>query len=518
VTSTYPFNPNDWNTITPLFNALLETSLSEKTFFDWLDQWNTLDITVYDAWTTLKRPAYFDKTDFAAEKAYQLFTQEIFSTYLGITQSLIEKALAFQPAPPLPVFAQLWRRWHNQRSLYNPKSLPIQAEISRLEGRYREISRNYEWLPENPNKYWLVRRSEINDLMMQLLRLRRELAQVSGVQTFLDYRWHELNKLDYSIEDCQSFHRTIERVAVPHIARLRDTHLVKHSIQEVDDTTRLSAGVERILSQVDPSFGSVFRKLREGYLDLGIRPNKVSAIESWFFPRVGIPYLHVDSTYVPSILHESGHGIHEYLSFQKYKSLWNFSGPEEFQEFAAMTMDMLCWPYYAQERGGLYSIRESANVQHNVLRFYFEELANSTMHDAFEHWVYGEAPVDVTPSDFDTKWLDLIKRFKPWEDVASNEIETMTGWQRWTWSLFRMPLYMIAYATAIIGACQMGRLLERDRFKTISNYRDALALGNTEPLPTLFRVSGIAFPFEETAVKEAMTFMSEQLSKTTNSS
>jgi oligoendopeptidase F len=508
--SSYPFNPNDWKTITPLFNALSETPLSKDTFLDWLEQWNTLDIAVYDAWTTLKRPAYFNKTDFAAEQAYQSFTQEIFSTYLGITQSLIEKALAFQSEPPLPVFAQLWRRWHNQRSLYNPKSLPIQAEISQLEGKYREISRNYEWLPENPNKYWLDRRPELNELMMRLLRLRRELAQISGMQTFLEYRWRELNKIDYSIDDCQSFHRAVEIIAIPHITRLRETNLVEHAIEEVDDTTRLSAGIERILFHVDPSFGSLFHKLREEYLDLGPRLNKVPAIESWFFPQAGLPYLHVESTYVPSVLHESGHAIHDYLSFQQYRSLWNFSGPEEFQEFAAITMDMLCWPYYSQEQGGLYSTRESANAQRNVLRFYLEEIANSTMSDAFEHWVYGEAPIDVTPSDFDAKWLDLTKRFKPWVDT-SHEVEAMTGWQRWAWSLFRMPLYMIAYSTAIVGACQIGRLLEVDRSRTIHSYKNALVLGNTEPLPNLFRVSGVKFPFEDETVEEAMIFIAEQI-------
>lgn len=513
--STYPFDPNDWKTITPLFQALSEIPLSQETFLDWIGQWNRLDIAVYDAWTTLKRPAYFSKDDILAEKAYQVFTQEIFSTYLGITQSLIEKALAFQPEPPLPLFAQLWRRWHNQRALYNPRSLPLQAEISQLEGNYREISRNYEWDPENPYAYWLDRRSELNALMMRLLRLRRELAHVSGMQTFLDYRWRELNKLDYRIEDCQSFHRAVERVAIPYITQLR-TQLVEHSIAEVDDITRLSAGIERILSHVDSSFGSIFHTLREGYLDLGTRPNKVSAIEAWFFPQVGLPYLHVDSTYVPSLLHESGHGIHEYLSFQKYQSLWNFSGPEEFQEFAAITMDLLCWPYYSQDQGGLYSVQESSHAQQNVLRWYLEEIANSTMQDAFEHWVYGEAPVDVTPSDLDAKWLDLTKRFKPWEDVSSNEVEAMTGWQRWTWSLFRMPLYMISYSTAIVGTCHIGRLLERDRLETIYNYKYALTLGNTEPLPTLFQVCGVKFPFTDDAVKEAMIFIGEQVSKINN--
>ncbi len=61
--SRYPFDPYDWATITPLYAALSETPLSGDDFMNWLDAWNTLDIAVHDAWTWLKRPAYYDTRD-----------------------------------------------------------------------------------------------------------------------------------------------------------------------------------------------------------------------------------------------------------------------------------------------------------------------------------------------------------------------------------------------------------------------------------------------------------------------
>ncbi|HYN89724.1 MAG TPA: hypothetical protein VER55_14415 [Ardenticatenaceae bacterium] len=78
--SSYPFDPDDWATITPLYVALSEALLSHVGFMEWLTRWNELDIAVYDAWTHLKRRAYYDTSDLAAERAYQLFTQEVFST------------------------------------------------------------------------------------------------------------------------------------------------------------------------------------------------------------------------------------------------------------------------------------------------------------------------------------------------------------------------------------------------------------------------------------------------------
>lgn len=58
--STYPFNPYNWTTITPLFDTLIEAPVPDGGFMTWLEQWNQLDIAIWDAYTVLKRPAYYD--------------------------------------------------------------------------------------------------------------------------------------------------------------------------------------------------------------------------------------------------------------------------------------------------------------------------------------------------------------------------------------------------------------------------------------------------------------------------
>src|SRR5688572_1039836 len=147
--SAYSFDPYDWATITPLFEALNNAPISEGGFADWLTRWNALDIAVYDAWTTLKRRSYANTVDTAAERAYNVFTREMFSTYLGWTNTLAARALVLQPTPPTPAYQQLWGRWHNQTTLFHPDSLPLQAKISELESDYRELTRHIERLPGN---------------------------------------------------------------------------------------------------------------------------------------------------------------------------------------------------------------------------------------------------------------------------------------------------------------------------------------------------------------------------------
>ena len=86
---TYNFDPSDWSTIKSLYAALETMPVPEGKFMDWFEEWNQLDIDIWDAYTQLKRPAYVDTRNRQAEKIYQAYVQELYSTYLGLTQTLI---------------------------------------------------------------------------------------------------------------------------------------------------------------------------------------------------------------------------------------------------------------------------------------------------------------------------------------------------------------------------------------------------------------------------------------------
>lgn len=505
----YPFNPYNWNTITPLFQSLIDRPIADGGFMPWLAQWNQLDIAVWDAYTVLKRPAYYDTSDQAAAQAYATYVQELQSTYLGLTNSLIGRALTLQPEPPSADYEELWLRWQNQRGLFHPANLPLLAEIAPLDSGYRELMNRFE--PKNAVGYWLDRRAALNKLMLHLLHLRRKLAQNSGLPSFLHYRWREMNRLGYTIADCQAFHHAVEQSVVPVVAQLRAADHSDHSSPEITDLTLLVDGIERILQQIDPTFGAVFHAMRDGHLDIGSRPNKSDAVEEWFFPHAGLPHLQISTFNAGSVLHESGHGMHDTLSFRAHGSIWNLNGPEEFQEFAAASMDLLAWRDYPQSQGGPYTEAESVAARQHVLHYYLSALTDCTMQDAFEHWVYGEAPVDVTPAELDAKWLELKQRFTPWEKIDPASAEDQTGWQRWNWSLYRMPLYLISYPMAIVGACQFGQVVKKDRIKAIRDYKCALAMGNTRSLSALFGAVGVIFPFTQQTIEDALQFIIEKV-------
>lgn len=71
----------------------------------------------------------------------------------------------------------------------------------------------------------------------------------------------------------------------------------------------------------------------------------------------------------------------------------------------------------------------------NVVRCLLD-IPGFVVHDAFEQWVYSEAPDTVQPHDLDAKWRELSEQFLPDDDGRGQEAVWMTGWQRNTWSQF----------------------------------------------------------------------------------
>lgn len=502
---------DDWLQITARFMDLGAPPPDTSAFFAWLERWNQLDIEVYDHWTRIKRRAYTNTADPALEDAYATYSREVFSTYHALTMRLVAQVLKAHPRAPTPTHRQLWRRWTNQAALYRLESLPLHAEISELESRYRALMRRLEGVPGDPLQHWLAERDSLNELMLRLVRVRTELARISGYATFLEYRWRELNRLDYRIEDAQAFHRAVEEIVVPAVAAVRD-RLEPASWPALEtDAESMLGQTERVLGQIDPELGAIFAAMRaSGHVDLGPRLGKADTSEQWFFPREGLPHLHVSWMGPATVLHESGHAMHEFLSFKAQGSLWNFSGSEEWQEFVAMTMDQLAQPFYALERGGFFTAEAAHATRQSVLQYFMDALVNDTMQDAFEHWVYTQDPDTLTSDALDAHWLALKARFQPWEQSDARDALAQTGWQRWAWSLYRIPLYIIAYPFGIVGTCLFTQALESRRNEAIGQYKAALTVGNTEGLPSLFARVGVRFPFTEDDVRQALEWILER--------
>ena len=164
-----------------------------------------------------------------------------------------------------------------------------------------------------------------------------------------------------------------------------------------------------------------------------------------------------------------------------------------------MGMELLASPYLEASRGGFYSPEDADRARTEHLENIIQFLPYMAVVDGFQHWVYAEAPASVSAADLDQKWDALWERFLPGVDWSGLEAERMTGWHR-KLHLYQYPFYYVEYGIAQLGALQVWRNALSDQASALNAYREALALGNTRPLPELFAAAGARFAFDTETV------------------
>ncbi len=558
---TYPsVNPLKWETIQPYVDDLLAAPLTANTADAWLQEWSNLSAVLQEAYAQILREITENTADRDAEARFETYVREIAPRSKAADQALRDRLLASNGYTPSDETRQLVQRFRAEARIYRQENLPLLTELAMLENEYNKIAGaltvDWEGQPEtlpmirqrqrSPDRQererawrlemgaFAARREELNTLYLKMLSLRRQVARNAGLPDFRAYRWLELHRFDYRPEDCFTFHQAIEREIVPlasALARdLRETlglDAVRPWDVEADpygkplrpfsEVAELEEGAARIFGRVHPDLAAHFATLRDGYLDLASRPNKAPGGYCESFPVSGRAYIFMNAVGseqdVNTILHEGGHAFH-FLESRRHPLIWNHNGPMEFCEVASMGMELLAAPYLAAEEGGFYSEPDARRAYADELRSIVRFLPYMAVVDAFQHWVYTEAPDQVTAADLDARWAELWDRFMPWVDYTDLQAEKEAGWHR-KQHIFQDPFYYVEYGLAQAGALQVWRNALRDQAAAVADYRAALALGNTRSLSELFRAAGARFAFDRGTVAELATLITGQLSRLT---
>jgi len=272
----------------------------------------------------------------------------------------------------------------------------------------------------------------------------------------------------------------------------------------------LEEGLVRIFSRLDPELAEQFAAMCDGWLDLESRKGKVPGLGyQSFFPKQKMPYIYhsVNGTHtdVWVMAHEAGHAFHSLSASAHHDLVWNLDAGMEFAEVASQAMELLVLPHLTEDEGGFYDPGDASMARREGLERVLNSLPNLAYADAFQHWLYAEAPEDVSVAEIDAKWSELEERFSPGVNWSGLEHMRAKGWQ--FVHIFAVPFYMLEYAYAWLGAIQIWQNALSDPQAALKKYREALALGGTRPLPELFETAGARFAFDRETVGELMRFV-----------
>ena len=366
----------------------------------------------------------------------------------------------------------------------------------------------------------------LSEIFDRLVGLRAQVARNSGFASFRDYMFKRKHRFDYAPADCEAFHRAAEEVCVPVLRRLnarrrealgvdslRPWDLAVDSkgrppLRPFDGAEELIEKTSRLFHRMEPSLGTMFDSLRGGdCLDLDSRKGKAPGGYQAHRDRSRKPFIFMNAVGLhrdlETMVHEAGHAFHSILCNDE-PLLHYRHAPLEFAEVASMSMELLSFPYL----GEFYDEAQVARAKRERLEDLSALLPWVATIDAFQHWIYTHP--EHSRDERTAHWLELDERFGAAVSWDGLEHYRQMSWQR-QGHLFGVPFYYIEYGIAQLGALQLWLGFKADRARAIENYRRALRLGGSRPLPELFEAAELTFDFGPDTVKRLMDDVQREL-------
>ncbi len=526
--------------VRPLCQKILDRMIhSSLEMEEWLRDRSELEAALSQTGTILYIRMTCQTDDPARARAYQQFIETIQPTVKIFADQLNRKFLAEQARwhPDEQRYHVYARGLQTDVDLFVLENVTIQTEVDLrtqeyqtiigamtvdFEGKERTLPEMGKFLHEPDRalreRAWkaaatrrLRDKDRLEQLFDRLVSLRVTMAKNAGCANFCEYKFRSLHRFDYTPQDCKQYHQSIEKLMVPLWQRVLERRQKEMGLKtlrpwdtSVDPLGRpplkpfhqageLMAGCQRIFERLDPELGEKFSEMiKLGVLDLESRKGKApggyqSTLDEARKPFIFMNAVGIDDD-VRTLLHEAGHAFHA-LGCADDPLLNYRHGPMEFNEVASMGMELLADPYL--------SVFYGPGDEQRSRREHWEGIAFILVWvaiiDAFQHWLY-EHP-DHTPDERREAWLLIHRRFGgDMVDWNGLEEEHVFLWHRQL-HIFEVPFYYIEYGIAQLGALQLWHNARKDPKTALENYKKALALGGSRPLPELFKASGIGFDF-----------------------
>ncbi len=538
----------NWDRIEPYYSSLAQRPInSVKQLEQWLEDWSELEAYISEEGARRYIEMTCHTDDETKRKRYLEFAERIEPAAKEAAHRLKSRyvTLSQRGQLPRPRYEVLDRLVQRDVELFREENIPLEVREEQLGTEYRHICGNMTVVYrgkehtlqqmarylEEPDRAvreeaWrlvaerrLQERERFDELFDQLLDLRHQIARNAGFDSYVQFRFKQLGRFDYTPEDCFRFHQAVEHAVLPllrklqedrrrrlGVDRLRPWDLAvdpdgKPPLRPFETGAELAEKTVRVFRRLDPVLGEIFDAIRHrGLLDLESRKGKAPGGYQQTLNASRLPFIFMNAAGldrdVTTLLHEAGHAFHT-VACREDPILAYRHAPMEFCEVASMSMELLAEPMLDE----FYGPEDLARRTRRHLEGIVSILAWIAQIDAFQHWLYTHP--GHSHQQRVAAWLELDERFGPGIDWTGLEDVRRHYWQRQL-HLFEHPFYYIEYGIAQIGALGLWRQAKEDASAALARYKQALELGGSRPLPELFAAAGLAFEFTEHALAPLM--------------
>lgn len=551
------FNPATWEAIEPYYNNLLGREItSAEALHSWLKDWSEFDAVLgeHTRWVYVRTT--IDTSDAKAQAELVNIYANIYPKMV-VQNNLLDKKFVENPFTAQldqDVFYTTIRKIKKSLELYREENIALSSELQVKQTAYDQIagaqSIQYKgaeltvqqagvYLKSNDRQqreevFNLIKERKLQDvekldnLLTELIQLRHQIAVNAGFKNYLEYRFEELGRFDYTPADCLQFHASIEEVLMPRVNELFETRRKelglevlkpwdkdvdtsgKEPLKPYNDTAELIEKTIECFNRLDPYFGERIEIMkRMNYLDLDSRLNKGTGGYNMGMPEIGVPFIFMNSANgehdLVTMVHEGGHAVHTFLTRDLELNAFKDT-TSEIAEVASMAMELMSmehWDIFYTNPDDLKRARKTH------LQYIFSLLTKTCLGDSFQFWLYTHP--NHTLEERRAKWVELNKRFTAANiDGSGNELYLSTSYQS-ILHFYVVPFYYIEYAFAQLGAVALWKNFKQNAAKTINDYKNALSLGYTKPIPVFYETAGVKFDFSKAYISSIVSFLTQEL-------
>lgn len=552
-------NINSFKDIEIYFTSLKERDLTSRAkIWQWLKDKSELESVLSEdlAWRYIKMNC--DTSNQEYSDSFNLFVAEI-EPKIAVEWNTLNKMFNNPDVLKRVDAAKLFtiiREVKKEIEIFREENIPLEAELQQREQEYGLIASKMSvtvdgeeltlqkaanFLKETDREkreqvYKLInnRRLEdadkLNTLLSDLLVLRQKIAKNTDYDNYRDFKFKAMGRFDYNADDCKTFHNSIAKIVSPIVNeitlqrkqklnynKLRPWDLdvdadMLPPLKPFETSEQLVKNTIWCFRDLEPEFGIYLNEMnRLGYLDLDSRKNKAPGGFNYPLHESNIPFIYMNATGnlrdMITMLHEGGHAMHSFLSanleFVEFKDT-----PAEIAELASMTMELITmdhWHYFFDNEEDL------RRAKRTHLEDVISVLPWVATVDKFQHYLYENPNNSV--EERTSAWLKIANEFgNSIVDYSGVEKYKANQWQKQL-HIFEVPFYYIEYGIAQLGAIAIWKNYRENPKQALEQYKNALKMGYTSPIPDTYKVAGIEFNFSETYIADLMDFVKAELNK-----
>jgi oligoendopeptidase F len=549
----------DWDALEPIFNELLNRKINSVYELEkWLKDKSEVEAALEEdfAWRYIKMSCDTANEDLV--KSFQYFATEIEPKIAPIGNDLNKKLndSPFVKDLDQDKYFVYLRGIRKALELFREKNIPLQTELQVEQQKYQGITgamsvtlNGQEYTLEQAANFlkdlnretrqeaWeaitarrLEDKDKLDGLFNKLKDIRHEVALNAGFDNFRDYMFQALGRFDYTPQDCFDFHDAIEKEVVPLLsaqAEERKNLLKLDNLKPWDievDTSGKEAlipfnnGEELIekatncFNKLDKYLGSRLEIMKaNGLFDVDSRKGKAPGGYNYPLSETGAPFIFMNSANsfrdLTTMVHEGGHAVHTFLTANLELNDFKHC-PSEVAELASMSMELISMDHWDEFFKDEEELKRAKRYQ---LKDVLKTLPWVAVVDSFQHWIYTNPA--HTAEERTKAWAKIFNRFGAnFVDWSEHQEALENLWQKQL-HIFEVPFYYIEYAIAQLGAIAVWKNYKENPEKGLSNYMEALKLGYTKDMKTIYETAGIEFNFSSDYIKELMDFVKSELDK-----